>query len=315
MTEFNLDKETDDYSRSFGLCVTGKAWGDSSSCDKSVNDMSFFHSLCGTMTEAGDYLMADYKGNIFKLGSCGLEQIDAFVPDQVSYWRQDQFCGKIKGGAAFCAGNYCVTYSDETGETTALPRVDGWVHFDEGSVFTAGPDDTLIILGGTKSDCYYQNGQDGLPECVDFVGQYFDVAQNRWMLLDYYPGQTEDDKLNFPLRYQKTVYRERSHVGNSVILYRTNEVNFNESTEELDLWRDGPTYIVNIDNDSDGIPKVISVKLSEDYTGGPLASPKMNIFTGYYDNSTYYTEDASHYVAARSSNFEYTVHAQVGFSK
>ena len=108
MTEFNLDKETDDYSRSFGLCVTGKAWGDS--CDKNVNDMSFFHSLCGTMTEAGDYLMADYKGNLFKLGSCGLEQIGAQkFGDQVSYWRQDQFCGKIKGGAAFCAGNYCVT--------------------------------------------------------------------------------------------------------------------------------------------------------------------------------------------------------------
>ena len=316
MTEFNLNKETDNYSRSFGLCVTGNAWGDVSSCEESVNYMSFFNSLCGTMTEGGSYLMADYKGNLFKLGSCGLEQIDAqLIGGQVYYWRQDQFCGKIKGGAAFCVGNNCVTYSDETGETTALPTVDGYVHFDEGSVFTAGPDDTLIILGGTKSDWYYhypdlQNMT--RPEQVDFVGQYFDVAQNRWMPLDYYPGQTENDKLNFPLRYQKTVYREGSHVGDSVILYRTNEVNLHESTDELDLWRDGPTYLVNIAN-LDGIPKVISIKLSEYQTGGPEGAPNMNVFTGYGDNTTYYTEDASHYIAARSNNFEYTVHAQVGF--
>ena len=62
MTEFNLEKEFDDYSRSFGLCVTGDAWG-GSSCDPSVNYMSFFHSVCGTMTDGGDYLMTDYKGH------------------------------------------------------------------------------------------------------------------------------------------------------------------------------------------------------------------------------------------------------------
>ena len=308
MTEFNLDMETNDYSRSFGLCVTGDAWGNVTSCDENVNNMSFFHSLCGTMTEGGDYLMADYKGNLFKLGSCGIEQIDAqLTGGQVGYWRQDQFCGKIKGGAAFCAGTYCVTYSDETGETTALPQVDGYVQFDEGSVFTAGPDDTLIILGGTKSPTYTHDSEE-----VDFIGQYFDVAQNRWMPLDYYPGQAEQDKLNFPLRYQKTVYRPRSHVGNSVILYRTNEVNYYESTEELGLWRDGPTYLVNIDN-LNGIPKVISIKLSEFQTGGPSGSPNINVFTGYGFNETWYTEDASHYIAARSNNFEYPLHAQVGF--
>ena len=315
MTEFNLDKDTDNYSRSFGLCVTGKGWGDVSSCDESVNYMNHFNSLCGTMTEGGNYLMADYKGNLFKLGSCGLEQIEAsLIGGPVSYWRQDQFCGKIKGGAAFCVGFYCVTYSDETGETTQLPQVDGWVHFDEGSVFTAGPDDTLVILGGTKSDWYHHwaDPEKPPPEKVNFVGQYFDVAQNRWMPLDYYPGQSEDDKLNFPLRYQKTAYRERKHVGDSVILYRTNEVNFNESIDETDLWRDGPTYLVNIDN-LDGIPKVISSKLSEYQTGGDYGSPKMNVFTGYWDGTTYYAEDASHYIAARSNNFGYTVHAQVGF--
>ena len=62
MTEFNLDKETDNYSRSFGLCVTGSAWGDVTSCDESGNFKRSFNSLCGTMTEGGNYLMADYKG-------------------------------------------------------------------------------------------------------------------------------------------------------------------------------------------------------------------------------------------------------------
>ena len=319
MTEFNLEKQYDDYSRSFGLCVTGNSWGDKSSCEEDVNHMSFFNSICGTMTEGGDYLMADYKGNLFKLGSCGIEQIDAqLIGNSVSYWRQDQFCGKIKGGAAFCSGFYCVTYSDETGETTALPSVDGWVNFDEGSVFTAGPDDTLIILGGAKSETYdhfpdLQNMTN--PETVSFVGQYFDVAQNRWMPLEYMLGQAEGDKLNFPLRYQKTVYRERSHVGDSVILYRTNEVNYEESINELDLWRNGPTYLVNIDY-YDGIPRVISTKLSEYQKGDRYASPYMNVFEGYGDNATYeyYTEDASHYIAVKNNNLAYTIHAQVGFS-
>ena len=109
-----------------------------------------------------------------------------------------------------------------------------------------------------------------------------------------------------------TTLEKEGHVGDSVILYRTNEVNYNESTNELDLWRDGPTYLVNIDN-LEGIPKVISTKLSEYKTGEAYGSPKMNVFTGYGDDTSYYAEDASHYIAARSNNFEYTVHAQVGF--
>ena len=34
MTEFNLEKEYDDYSRSFGLCVTENSWGDKSHVKK-----------------------------------------------------------------------------------------------------------------------------------------------------------------------------------------------------------------------------------------------------------------------------------------
>ena len=174
MTEFNLEKESDDYSRSFNLCVTGQgsinlvsaswyqhstvgpwipfkadAWS-GSSCDESVNYMNMFHSICGTMTDGGNYLMANYKGHgcsnraktldgqrttsawwgngssnqkkghLFKLGTCGIEQIGELP---ASYWTANNFCGKIKGGAAFCSGNNCVTYSDETGETTLLPNV------------------------------------------------------------------------------------------------------------------------------------------------------------------------------------------------
>ena len=60
------------------------------------------------------------QGDLFKLGTCGIEQIGQLP---ASYWTPNQFCGKIKGGAAFCTQNYCVTYSDETGETTLLPYV------------------------------------------------------------------------------------------------------------------------------------------------------------------------------------------------
>lgn len=310
MTEFNLENETDDYSRSFGLCVTGDAWGGVSSCDDTVNYMSFFNSICGTMTEGGDYIMADYKGNLFKLGSCGLEQIDAqLTGSTATYWTQSQFCGKIKGGAAFCSGFFCTKYSDETGKTTQVPQVDGWVWFDEGSVFTAGSDDTLVILGGTKSETYSHfpdlQNMTTQPEKVNFVGQYLDVDQNRWMPLDYHPDQLEDDKLNFPFRYQKTAYWDETYMA----LYRTNAVDYDESVDDIGLWRDGPTYLVSI-NDWEGVPTVISTKLPIDVTGGPSGSPYMNVFTGYGDNSTYYTEDASHYIGVRSDNFGYTVHAQ-----
>lgn len=68
-------------------------------------------------------------------------------------------------------------------------QFDGWIWFDEGSVFTAGPDDTLVVLGGTKSDKYWtQTNQTGPPDEVEFIGQYFDEDQNKWRPLNYAEG-------------------------------------------------------------------------------------------------------------------------------
>ena len=121
MTEFNLEKDSDDYSRSFGLCITGDLWG-GSTCDVNVDWLDYFHNICGTMTDGGDYLVSDSNGGFYKLGTCGLEQIG----ERVQYFGgRSQFCGKIKGGAAFCHHFYCYVYSDETGEITQLP----WVRF------------------------------------------------------------------------------------------------------------------------------------------------------------------------------------------
>ena len=64
--------------------------------------------------------------------------------------------------------------------------MDGWISFDEGSVFTAGPDDTLVVLGGTVSDTYvYSENYPNMTnaEEVPFVGQYFAESKNRWMPL------------------------------------------------------------------------------------------------------------------------------------
>ena len=63
--------------------------------------------------------MTNYKGHIFQLGKCGLEQIGSLGGS----WSQSQFCGKIAGGAAFCNGFHCYTYSDATGEIVKKPTV------------------------------------------------------------------------------------------------------------------------------------------------------------------------------------------------
>ena len=81
--------------------------------------MSFFHTLCSVTTEGGKFLMTNYKGHIFQLGKCGLEQIGSLGGS----WGHGQFCGKIAGGAAFCNGFNCYTYSDGTGEVTQKPTV------------------------------------------------------------------------------------------------------------------------------------------------------------------------------------------------
>ena len=65
--------------------------------------------------------MTNYKGHIFQLGKCGLEQIGSLGDGIV--WTQTQFCGKIAGGAAFCNGFNCYTYIDETGEILQKPTV------------------------------------------------------------------------------------------------------------------------------------------------------------------------------------------------
>ena len=116
-------------------------------------------------------------------------------------------------------------------------QFDGRIWFDEGSVFTTGPDDTLVVLGGTKSETYWSSIS---RSEVNFIGQYFDASKNKWKPLNYSPDT--DLVMNFPLRYQETV----QDPSGLVWLFRTNEVNYNESTDDVGLWRDGPTYQVTL---------------------------------------------------------------------
>ena len=69
--------------------------------------------------------MTNYKGHIFQLGKCGMEQIGSLGDGIV--WTQTQFCGKIAGGAAFCNGFNCYTYSDETGKILQKPTVSSFL--------------------------------------------------------------------------------------------------------------------------------------------------------------------------------------------
>ena len=95
-------------------------------------------------------------------------------------------------------------------------------------------------------------------------------------------------------------------------------MNYYNATENLDFWKDGSTYYVNID-EFDGKPMVTTYDLTDyDHPHGLNYGPYMKIFTGYGDerNKTenpFYYADASHYVAANSKDMKYTVHAQVGF--
>ena len=63
--------------------------------------------------------MSNYNGQLFQLGKCGLEQIESLGFGM----GHGQFCGKIAGGAAFCNGFQCYTYSDDTGEIVKKPNV------------------------------------------------------------------------------------------------------------------------------------------------------------------------------------------------
>ena len=54
--------------------------------------------------------------------------------------------------------------------------------------------------------------------------------------------QDSDHVMNFPLRYQKTVQDPNGLTW----LFRTNAVSYNESIGDVGLWRDGPTYQVNL---------------------------------------------------------------------
>ena len=101
-----------------------------------------------------------------------------------------------------------------------------------------------------------------------------------------------------------------------MLLFRTNQVNYNETINDLDLWRDGPTAYLTL-GEENGKPVVSStiVEAGEEAPDGYLYGPYLSVFTGYAEKSTnkFYWEDASHYVATNSRDMKYTVHAQVRF--
>ena len=58
-------KELADYYCSLCLCINGDLWG-GSSCDVNVDWLDYFHNICGTMIDDGDYLVSDWNGGFYK---------------------------------------------------------------------------------------------------------------------------------------------------------------------------------------------------------------------------------------------------------
>ena len=95
---------------------------------------------------------------------------------------------------------------------------------------------------------------------------------------DYHSNVSESQKLNFPTKFQKVAYGD----SDSVLLFRTNQVNYNETINDLDLWRDGPTAYLTL-GEENGKPVVSStiVEAGEEAPDGYLYGPYLSVFTGY----------------------------------
>ena len=163
MTEFNLDNHNSISDRQFDLCVTD---GDDNVCN---GDWISVSNSCGTVTDNGDFILANDSGYIFKLGTCGLDKIQNIQLDQ---WHGGQICQKIPGGAIFCAGKKCFKYIDTTETLVALPDLNDW-HSEGNIAYSNGQ---IRVIGGTQSD----------PE--NYYIEILSQDESEWIGADFYPG-------------------------------------------------------------------------------------------------------------------------------
>ena len=66
------------------------------------------------MTDGGTFLL--YDGPMYKLGSCGLEEIASSL-ERVG----GNICGKVPGGALFCGQGGCNRYDDASEDFETMP--------------------------------------------------------------------------------------------------------------------------------------------------------------------------------------------------
>ena len=70
------------------------------------------------MTDGGTFLLGHFD-KMYKLGSCGLQEIEYPGTRDSGY-----ICGKVPGGALFCSGKDCYRYYDETESFETMPALD-----------------------------------------------------------------------------------------------------------------------------------------------------------------------------------------------
>ena len=128
VTQFELNEENGRSRKQTPICSFDyNSNPPKNSCSSSNNDIRQPFNSCGTLTEAGTFLILGDDGNLFKLGKCGLEKTETLIMGPQSETpNSGRFCSKAPGGAIFCSSNWCTLYVESNQSTEALPYMNDY---------------------------------------------------------------------------------------------------------------------------------------------------------------------------------------------